>query len=159
MIKINLIGFVDNTACDSKTTREQIETLKGYELDLCTPSGERVTWNDIDNPNEPRTILRAIEGDRKVRVDGKNFMADRPLFAVASIYDNRIVRLEFYEGHDALEKVFDIRAKELQDKNLQDYLTEDENAYDPVKFLEQAFGIPGEFSKPILDIVHKKEEK
>ncbi|GEM_PF-2318794 len=157
--KTHLVGFVDDRACDSKTTRQQIEEAKKYELDIYGPDGKKVTWDDIDNPNEPRTILRAIESDRELRIDQHNLMADRPLFAVFTISKNRIVRLEFYEGHDALEKVYDLRSKELQGKELQDYLESDPQAYDPVAFLEETFGIPKEFSKPILDKIHKKNGK
>lgn len=157
MFKIHLIGLVEDRACDSKTTRQQIEEMKKYELNLYSTEGEKIPWDIFDDPNEPRTILQAIEGDRKVRVDEKNFMADRPLFAVFTTYGNQIIRLEFYEGHDVLEKVYDIRSKELYGKDMPDYLGVDECAYDPAKFLEEIFGIPEEFSKPILDEVHNIE--
>ena len=147
-------GYV---ACSSEKTKKQIEELKKYSLDLFTKNGEQVTWNDIDSPEEPRTILRAIVKDREIRIDKNTFMADRPSFAVCSIDENRIVRLEYYEGHDALKKEYDIRSKELQDQTLSDFLESDPQAYDPYAFLEKNFGIPKEISKPILDKLHNKE--
>ncbi|MCQ4924892.1 hypothetical protein NE686_17455 [Tissierella carlieri] len=159
MNEIKLIGFVDDTVCGSEETRNQIEELKKYQLNLIAEDGKRVEWDDIDNPEEPRTILQAIESDRAMRVDKKKFMANRPLFAVATTKDDEIVRLEFYEGHDKLEKVFDIRSKELLEKDLSDYLSEDENAYDPVEFLKSTFGIDETISKPILEKLHKDIEK
>jgi hypothetical protein len=69
--------------------------------------------------------------------------------------DNKAVRLEYYEGHDALTLVYDVRAKELQDKELPNFMDKDPQVYDPAKFLKEAFGIPEELSKPILDELHK----
>ena len=49
-------------------------------LHLVSPDDARepIAWDDLDNPDEPRTLCQHILGDRKVRVDRGNFMADRP---------------------------------------------------------------------------------
>jgi len=72
----------------------------------------------------------------------------------ASFQDGKAVRLEYYEGHDALSLVYDIRAKELEGKELPKWLESDPYAYDPAAFLEAMLGLPKEVSKPILDITH-----
>jgi len=58
------------------------------------------------------------------------------------------------EHVDALSLVYDIRAKELEGKELPKWLESDPYAYDPAAFLEAMLGIPKEVSKPILDITH-----
>ena len=100
---------------------------------------EKITWDVFDNPNEPRTLFRAILSDRKTRVDQKTFIADRPSFCVVSVAGNRVVRLEYYEGHDALDLVYDIRSKELTGEDLPKFLDSDPQGYDPVKFLKILF--------------------
>ena len=85
-------------------------------------------------------------------------MADRPSFCVVTPMDGKAVRLEFYEGHDALSLVYDLRSKELQGKDFPNFMDHDPQAYDPVKFVKDAFGIPENLSKPILDELHKKIE-
>lgn len=82
-------------------------------------------------------------------------MADRPDFCVITAMDNKAVRLEFYEGHDALELVYDLRAKELHGKDLPKFMENDPQAYDPAAFLKEAFGLPEEFTKPLLEELHK----
>jgi hypothetical protein len=123
-----------------------------------TQKGEKVTWDDVDNPNEPRTLFQSILKDREMRVDKKTLMADRPSFCVITAADGKAIRLEFYEGHDALSLIYDIRSKELQGKRLPNFMDEDPQAYDPARFLRENFGIPEELSKPILDKVHEKAD-
>ncbi|MEW6572950.1 MAG: hypothetical protein AB1374_04895 [Bacillota bacterium] len=84
-------------------------------------------------------------------------MADRPPVAVVTVIGDRAVRLEYYAGHDALELVYDVRTKELEHQDLPLWLERDPHAYDPAEFLEKTFGIPEEFSKPLLDHAHRKE--
>jgi len=147
------IGFLgdihgrDLTACGADETRRQIAELRGYSLAL-THEGQPVTWEHLDNPEEPRTILQFIVADRSRRIDSKTLMADRPPFALATIQAGRIVRLEFYEGHDALECSYDFRAPELADKALPRYLDADPQAYDPAAFL-RGLGMP----ETVIDLV------
>jgi hypothetical protein len=143
----------------SKETREQIDRAKKLECALVHKSGKPLTWEAFDDPEEPRTLFQAILRDRKRRVDEGALMVDRPLFAVVTAHQGMAVRLEYYEGHDALGLVFDIRCKELQGKDMPRYLEEDPQAYDPVAFLEKAFGIPKEFSEPLLKELHKREKE
>src|SRR5262249_4038747 len=39
--------------------------------------------DEIDNPDEPRCLFQFILTDRRIRVDKKKFMADRPVIAVS----------------------------------------------------------------------------
>lgn len=116
-MKQYMIGFIDDTACGSKETSKQIEDIMQLDLAL-EHNGEKITWGDINNPAEPRTLLQAIVRDREVRIDQKTLMANRPLFALLTEENGRIVRLEYYEGHDYLSCTYDLRSKELQDENL-----------------------------------------
>lgn len=143
----------------SAETQEQIDQVRQLECALAHKSGKPLTWEAFDNLEEPRTLFQSILRDRKRRVDENTLMADRPPFAVVTAHQCRAVRLEFYEGHDALELVFDIRCKELQEKDMPRYLEKDPQAYDPVAFLEESFGIPKELSKPILEHIHKAEKE
>ncbi|CCQ92869.1 hypothetical protein CULT_1110006 [[Clostridium] ultunense Esp] len=110
------------------------------------------------DPEEPRTLFQSILKDRKIRVDKGQFMADRPSFAVITAKNGKAVRLEYYEGHDSLELVYDIRSQEFYNKELPPFMEKDEYGYDPSAFLEELFGIPKDISKPILEILHKMDE-
>lgn len=78
---------------------------------------------------------------------------------VVTVMEGKAVRLEYYEGHDALSLVYDVRAKKLQGKKLPNFMDKDPQAYDPAKFLKEAFGIPEEISKPLLDKAHEKDSR
>jgi hypothetical protein len=156
-VKTLFIGVDGEKVVDSKTTIAQIETVRFLECGLETEKAEKVTWDDVDNPNEPRTLFQSILRDREKRVDEKQFMADRPSFCVITAMDGKAVRLEFYEGHDALSLAYDIRSKKLQGKGLPNFMDGDPQAYDPVKFLKETFGIPEDLSRPLLKKAHKKE--
>jgi len=151
------IGVDGKKAVASKETITQIEKVRALECTLETEKGEKITWDDVDNPNEPRTLFQSILGDRRRRVDQKTFMADRPSFCVVTSMDGKAVRLEFYEGHDALSLTYDLRSKELQGKKLSNFMDHDPQAYDPAKFLKETFGMPEEITRPILEELHKKE--
>ena len=134
-----IVGFDEKheSVVDSIVTRKQIEELRKYKLNIVSPeTNERITWNIFDDPNEPRTIMQYIIADREMRVDQKNIMADRPPFAVVYTNNDEVVRVEFYQGHDALEQQFDVRAEHLYGQDLPKYLEKDLNAYDPIEFLQ-----------------------
>ena len=82
-------------------------------------------------------------------------MADRPAFAVISVMGKRAVRLEYYEGHDALSLRYDVRSPELAGKDLPAFMGGDTDAYDPVAFLQKHFGLYPEITKPLLDELHR----
>ena len=160
--KIFEIGFVNDRACDSETVRKQIAAVR--ELDcssLVNPEdvNENVpSWDIFDDENEPRTLFQAILKDRKRRIDENTLMADRPNFAVITAVDNKAVRLEYYEGHDALSLVYDIRSKELIGKRLKNFMESDPQAYDPVEYLKSIFPmLEGKETelKELLKEVHK----
>lgn len=154
-IRTYFIGVDGEQVVDSKTTIQQMAVVNALECDLYDQD-RQLTWLDLDNPSEPRTIFQSILGDRKMRVDEHTLMADRPSFAIVTAIGNRAVRCEYYEGHDSLSLVYDLRAKEIHGKDLPNFMDKDPQAYDPVKFLKDTFGIPEKLSKPILDAAHKK---
>lgn len=155
-MSIYFIGVDGEQVVDSVETAKQIEVVKKLNCNLQN-DGNVLTWDDFDNSEESRTLFQSILGDRKIRVDEKTFMADRPAFCVITEHEGDAVRLEYYEGHDALSLVYDIRAKELTGKDLPKWMESDPQAYDPVKFLKDVFGFPEGFTKPILEDAHKKE--
>lgn len=151
-----LIGTDGVHAADSATTLKQIQAVEALECAL-EHENEKISWEGFDNPDEPRSLFQSILRDRKRRIDEHTMMADRPSFAVVTATGGKVIRLEYYEGHDALRLEFDLRSKELQGKTLPNFIDEDPQAYNPAKFLEEFFGIPESVSKPILDETHREE--
>lgn len=127
--KISIIGFPESgdleSTLDYKHTLHQIEDVKKYKLNLVDTNGDLLTWKDIDDMKDEKTIFQAILGDRKLRVDNDIEMADRPNFAVLTIINNSIDRLEYYGGHDSLQLMHDIRAGHLCNRVLENYMIED----------------------------------
>jgi hypothetical protein len=142
--KTILIGIDDHgeMAVGRAETEEQIARVRGLVCALANDEGEALTWEDFDNPEEPRTLFQAIARDRGRRIDRGLMMADRPPFAVVTAEGGRAVRLEFYEGHDALALVYDVRARELHGVARANYLGADPHAYDPAAFLAEVLGVP-----------------
>ena len=114
------IGISEGRAITSQETEKQIEEIRKYPLELVYQS-EKVSWDDLIGENEKGTkILTGIVKDRKARIDNKTLMANRPPFAVITIQEGKIIRLEYYEGHDYLSKVYDVRSPELIGKEMKD---------------------------------------
>ena len=153
---IKFIGVDGENAVNSETTLKQIEEIKKYELNIFDVDGNKITWADLDNEDD-RSLLKNIVEDRKTRIDNKIAMADRPPFIAVTIADNKIIRLEFYEGHDILELVYDLRQKCDIGKELKPYMAEDENAYNPIDFLG-SLGINKELAEKVISMVHGDAE-
>ncbi|MDF1618560.1 hypothetical protein [Petrocella sp. FN5] len=111
------IGFIDNEVCSNKEVEKQIDELKKFELDVHTKSGEKITWEKLEGAKD--SIFRAILDDRVLRVNKEQMMADRPTMCCVTINENRIIRIEYYEGHDKLEQIYDIRFKDDYGKQLE----------------------------------------
>jgi hypothetical protein len=90
----------------AEEARKQLEELKKYEIDLIDDEGKNVTWDDLYSPTDDRVVLSYVIRDREIREH--NLMADRPPFAIFTIFENKVVRFEFYQGHDELSKVIDV---------------------------------------------------
>ena len=156
-MKVYFIGVDGEQAVNSEITKNQIKQVQQLECALIDPdSGGLLSWKDFNDENEPKTLFQAILKDRELRIDNHTLMADRHSFCIITANENKVVRLEYYEGHDALKLVYDIRSKELQGKELPIFLENDPNAYDPASFLAETFGIPEEVSKPILKKLHEE---
>lgn len=153
---IKFIGVDGENAVNSETVLKQIEEIKKYELNIFDIDGNKITWADLDNEDN-RSLFKNIFLDREERIDNNTAMADRPPFVVCTIEENKIIRLEFYEGHDALELVYDLRRKEDQGKELKPYMEEDENAYNPVEFLG-SLGIDKGLAKKVVSMIHEDAE-
>ena len=107
---------------DTDKIRKQIGKLKGYELDLHSPdTKEPLKWRELHDETEQRDrlVLNAIIMDREKRVDDNMLMANRPPLAIFTIRNEKIVRFEFYEGHDRLSLYYDIRHKEDYNKDIE----------------------------------------
>lgn len=76
-------------------------------------------------------------------------------FALSQSMRGRLFGWNITRDTDALSLVYDIRAKELEGKDLPKWMESDPQAYDPVKFLKDAFGMPEALTKPIIDEIHK----
>lgn len=114
------IGVVDSheQIAFAEETRKQMEELKKYEIDIVDPETEEpATWKDLDNPEEPRSLFQYIEGDRKKRKE--HLMADRPPILIATIRDTKVIRIEFYVGHDSLRLEIDARTESLRNVDLE----------------------------------------
>jgi hypothetical protein len=156
--KIYFVGSDGEQATDSKTTLQQISEVQALDCALVDPENqEPLTWQALNDESEPRTLFQSILADRRKRIDEHILMASRPSFCVITVVDSRAVRLEFYEGHDELSLVYDVRASELKGKELPRYMESDPNAYDPAEFLEKALGIPRELSEPLLKKLHEED--
>ena len=84
---------------NSQGTRNQITQLSQNPL-LLVEQGKQVDWQELFDPNNYRSIFQAILDDRERRVDQREIMCDRPPFAVVTVTENGIERVEYYEGHD-----------------------------------------------------------
>jgi hypothetical protein len=148
-VRTLFIGFNGEEVVDSVETQRQIDEVKNLECDL-EYKGEKLSWDLLDDLSEPRTLFQFVLGDRRIRVDQHTLMADRPPIAVVTTVGNKAVRLEFYEGHDALKLTYDFRASELEGKDIPRWLETDPQAYNPFKFLQSVgFPVPDDMVKAI----------
>ena len=151
---VMFIGVNGEKVVSGAETEAQITAVCALECALQSPDGEPITWADVNDPKEPMSLFQYVLADRRRRVDKHTFMADRPAFAVLTAVGNRAVRLEYYEGHDALECTYDLRSPELQGKPLPRFMDVDPQAYDPAAFLADVFGIPPEVARPLVEGMH-----
>lgn len=154
-----VIGIFNDEAADSKTTIKQIQEVKKYELCLQDENGNPITWEQLDNPKNECTLFQTIINDRKLRIDQKIIMADRPNFCVVTIDGNKIIRLEYYQGHDSLSLVYDIRTKEYCGKPMENYLDNDFLGHDFVNdtgnlLIKLSGSQKGPIMKKIFEIAH-----
>lgn len=99
----------------SDKIRKQIGELRNYELNLHSPeTKEPLKWHELydETGEKDRLVLNAIIADREKRVDDNTLMANRPPLAIFTVRNEKIVRFEFYEGHDRLALSYDIRYKD-----------------------------------------------
>jgi len=130
-IIIHLIGAdTRGKASNFKDTLYQIECVKRHVLSLSDTSGKPLVWSDLDDIQNKYTLMQTILYDRKLRIDSNTIMADRPPFCVFTVHENRIVRLEYYQGHDSLQLIYDIRAYEFYGLKMAVFLPYDKSAYD-----------------------------
>jgi hypothetical protein len=158
-MKTYFIGVDGNSVVNSSVTKLQISEVFLKFCDLVDPdTKKKLSWNDFYN-DDGRSLFKNILNDRKLRVDSNKFMADRPNFCVLTEFKNKIIRLEYYEGHDKLKLVYDIRCHELINKKMYNFMDEDPNGYNPGEFLEQVFGISKDITKPLLDKLHENDNE
>ena len=127
---LQFIGYDGERAVSTTVTQRQVDQLETLRCDLVTDDGEPITWADLNNPIEPRTLFQFILGDHKHRVDEQTPMVNQTPFGVATIVDGACVRFEFYEGYHELKKTHDLRSKELQASELVDFIESDGRTLD-----------------------------
>lgn len=104
------VGVRNGEIVSSSAVKEHVKTLQEkYALDIHY-KGRKVAWEQINDPGNIRTIFQHIIEDRRLRNDHDIALADRPPFVILWEHKKRIVRLEYYEGHDTLQLVYDIYA-------------------------------------------------
>lgn len=125
-----VIGVEGETACPSELTREQIEKAKKmYKLDLSMYDGQVINWIDIDNPDNPHSLFQTIIEDRIARVDNGALMNSRPPYAVLTVVNNAVVRLEYYAGENDLRKTYDLRSQNLHNIELENHIHHDSRTW------------------------------
>ncbi len=123
------IGVDGKRVVGSQETISQIDKVRTLECALESKQGIKITWDHLYNAN-PQCIFREILRDRESRVDQMSLTENKPPFCVITAVDGRAVRLEFYEGHEAFRLVYDLRANELQSKNLPKFIDQQPLPYD-----------------------------
>ena len=113
---------------NSEGTRNQISQLSQNPL-LLVEQGKQVDWQELFDPNNHRSIFQAIIDDRERRVDQREIMCDRPPFAVVTVTENGIERVEYYEGHDRLEMLYDLRSHNFRTRKISNYIDKDPQPY------------------------------
>ena len=159
-----IIGFDarGERAVGAGETRKQIEAVQSYACAILDADGDPLTWADFYDPDNPRSVLQSLVSDRKRRIDQGKTMADRPPFAVVTVEGRRAVRFEFYEGHDALSCVHDLRAREYRGMGMSLYLDRDPQAYDPIEYLRERGMIPAGMEaavKAFLEKIHQESSR
>jgi len=154
-----LIGIENNIVCDYNTTLRQIKIVKRFECSFTTEAWQKIDWNTFDNPICERSLFQSILRDRKRRVDEKIAMADRMPFAVITVkkLDEKVIRVEFYEGHDELKLTYDFRDVWYKSIDMPNFMNKDVMKYNPSMFLYRNYGIPLEYSKVLLEGLHETE--
>lgn len=138
-MKKHCIGFKDNHVINSKETIKQILALKKYKLNISDENGNNLSWDDLDNSKHKESLFCNIVRDRRMRVDKGNIMADRPPYCVAYTDENEVVRIEYYEGHDELIQIYDIRRNDLYGEILESDMKKDAQRFDISKNLVEYF--------------------
>lgn len=103
------------------------------------------------------SLAEYIQDDRRTRCDESITMADlEPVIAV-TFKENHIIRIEFYMGHNKIDKKLDLRAPELEDQELKDSYCSD-FSYDVAKseyWTASMMGMKLSEFKEMQDYVHE----
>ena len=113
---------------NSQGTQNQITQLSQNPL-LLVEQGKQVDWQELFDPNNHRSIFQAILDDRERRVNQREIMCDRPPFAVVTVTENGIERVEYYEGHDRIEMLYDLRSHNFRTRKMHNYIDKDPQPY------------------------------
>ena len=105
IVKYYEIGFDGDTITNARQTLKQIQSIEKYKLDIYDKYGRKLDWDDIYDKTDSYKLCSVIYYDRKMRA--KVPMADRPPFLRFTTIESKIIRMEFYFGHDKLEKLYD----------------------------------------------------
>lgn len=108
-------GDEDYYNLSARQTQRQIEFLLDLDLDVRDGAGEPLEWEriihpDTNRPDDPLILDQlyiARYGQRGAYTESKDLDEVRAPFAIATLEDGRIVRLEYYVVRDRAIKVFD----------------------------------------------------
>lgn len=114
------IGILNGNVLGSVATKEQIELLKEYNLNIETKDGTKITWQHLEGHD--KAIFNTILRDRELRVDKGMVMGDKPRYCICSLKNSDIIRLQYFQGKDELQMVFDLRRKDLYESALNNYI-------------------------------------
>lgn len=121
--KLHFIGIKEGRLTSSQETKRQIEKTKSLKCQLRHPiTGERLSWEVFDNPEEKDSLFQAILRDRELRVDRGLLMLKKPPFCAVTALDDIAIRLEFYGGYEEISLIADLRNRQLQSVYLPSFI-------------------------------------
>lgn len=109
----------DSYPANSLETLHQMIITTNLELDIHDENGNKLSWNDFSNLEYEDCIFHTILKDRVLRIDKDCEMADLMPICVVHTEGKSVIRIEYYEGHDELKLIYDIRRFDLYKANLQ----------------------------------------
>ena len=137
-IKTDFIDFEREKAEDCATTQNQ---TKGAVSEVAQTESERVGlpqyWRLAKDPREVRAIFRFILADRRVRVQRPRLMVVRPPSSGSAQCDGAEARVEFFEGHDEIERSDQIRSPAQPADESPNWMEPNEQTYDSAEFLAE----------------------
>lgn len=115
--KIFTLGFKDKKLVTNIELKEQMNFIKQFDLDIIFKNSDsKLSWLHLDDYSKKTTIFQVMQNYRYLKTKGISIL---PMYAVFTLSDNAIIRLEYYEGVGREYKlIYDLRRKDLYGVNL-----------------------------------------